>query len=525
MVFYVLRRDDSLKVALVCALLAPVVLFGGSFGPLLLLQQVAFIGLICSIRFRLFDRSTRFQMALPITGRDLLAARIGGTVLIVWFPLATGLLFLAANHRAGSQYLLQGGAVLTFCAILPLTVQVRAASMSLPMSIGLSGTASAAGIGAWFVLSPFVHFWVFAALSVAFIVRACLLAPAAFEVSSAGFTWVPPRFWSLPAPFWWPLARSAMPWMGALIFLWGYCMAMSPVKSLPYVSTMSGVGLLCRTRAGWLYGLPLSRRVILWSTLAVTAVPFLFGLAAATWIYRPSFLPVERPMVGHFMTRGDPLDFRLHETNVALEYWRHAPSGKVPLIEAPWGETAVPRSISIVGFVFYNPYTATKASSDRFFAWQFENATQALHGRRISYGQYLHTRPGDWPDYPRRNRVNVAAFAALTFGLLFGAYLQELTISRWLSGKRFARAIPLANALLLGAGLLLADALLSAVMANPMPISSLLQALFMRLAALPLPTWALAAIGAVPCLAMYLLLEWQCGRSEIVNTPAVTAAP
>jgi hypothetical protein len=292
-------------------------------------------------------------------------------------------------------------------------------------------------------------------------------------------------------------------------------------KLLPYVVLILGVGLLVQMRMGWLYGLPLSRRSILWLKLAGTAMPFLLGMAAGTWIYRPSFFPVQHPSVGEFIPGVDPGDSQSHGTNVALEYWRHAPGGRVPSIEAPWGETVVPRSLSILGFVLYNPYTVRKQSSDRFFEWQFENAAQALHGRRISYAQY---RYGNRPEYPQHNRLNVVTLWALAFELLFAVYLRELTLSRRLSGKRFAQAFAAGAVALLGGGLMLGDVLFSRALPDSMVFSSLLQALFMRVAALPLPTWALAAIGAVPCVAMYLLLDWQSRRSEIVNSPAVTTS-
>ena len=53
------------------------------------------------------------------------------------------------------------------------------------------------------------------------------------------------------------------------------------------------------------------------------------------------------------------------------------------------GETGQPASRSILGIALYNPYTATKANSRRFFDWQLGNATQAMYGRRRSLDEYL----------------------------------------------------------------------------------------------------------------------------------------
>ena len=525
MVLYLLKRDESLKVALVCTLLAPMVLLGGGSGPLVFVQQVAFIGFFCGIRLGLFHRGTRFQMALPIPGRDLLLVKLAGTLLAIWLPIAMAALFLAAKHRHGWQSLLQGGAVLTFGAILPLTVRLREGTLSPPVSIALPVSALAAGFGAWFVLSPIAHFAVFAAISGILVLRACLLVPDAFEVlpRRASNNRKSHSFWRFPAPVWWALTRTAMPWVGAVIFVWVYCFTVNVAKALPYTVPIFAVGLFCRTRSIWLLSLPLSRRAFLWLMLGVTLVPFLAGVAAATWIYRPSFMPVLRPRVGEFMGL-DVHDFHLGETNVPLEFWRHAPAGKVPLIEAPWGETVVPRTMSVLGFSLYNPYTATNANSDRFFDWQFENATQAVHGRRISYGQYQQIPNDATLGYPRQKRMDVIAFPVLAFWLLCGAYLQELTLSRRISGTGLVQLLSAASVILLGGGFILVDALSFIVLRGTGVPTSLLQALFMRIAALPLPTWTLAAIGAVPCLAMYLLLERQSARSEIVNMPAVTTA-
>ena len=512
MVLYLLRRDDSLKIALVCALLAPCVLVAGGPGPLLFLQQILFVGIFAAVRLRLLQRSTRFQLALPIASRDLLLVRIAGVLLAVWFPITVAAMFLAANHRQGLLNLLQGGAVITLAALLPLTWRLSEAAISLLAQVGLPAGVLAIGAAMWFVLPPLAHLTIFTVLSIALAARTLIAAPSAFEVSGERVSWAPPSFWSLPAAACWPIVRTALPWVGILIFLFVYCFTVSVVKVYSYVLLTFGLGMLCRARFAWLQGLPLSRRAILWMTLAVTAAPFLAAVAAATWIHRPSFIPLVRPRVGQFMVGLDPRDRHLYETNVPLEFWRRAPNGKPPLIRAPWGETGVPYSRSILGFVLYNPYSATKTNSDSFFEWQFENATQALNGRRIPFEQYRLIPYRDIPDYPQQNRVDVIAFAVLAFWVLTGAYLQE---SR----------IPQAVVMTIGGAFMFVDSAGAVIFFGTSNLSSLLQALFMPVAALPLPTWALAAIGAVPCLAIYLLLEWQSARSEIVNTPAIITSP
>jgi hypothetical protein len=216
-----------------------------------------------------------------------------------------------------------------------------------------------------------------------------------------------------------------------------------------------------------------------------------------------------RPRIGQYMPGIDDDKFKFW-TNVPLEFWWHAPDGRVPAIESPWAETAQPLSISICGFKFYNPYTATEANSERFFEWQVGNATQAIYGRRMSLEQARDVPYAATPDYPQKNRVDILSFAALLFWLLFGVYLRELSLSRCLGGTRFARClilIPLVAVLPLAFG----DAFYSVSVIEP-----LLQAVFMHLAAMLPHNWlAFLAIAAAPSLLMYLLVERQFARSEM----------
>jgi hypothetical protein len=249
----------------------------------------------------------------------------------------------------------------------------------------------------------------------------------------------------------------------------------------------------------------------------------LAGVAANKWIYTPPFIPQSRARVGTFMPwQGiNPRDMFQHETNVPLEFWRHA-SGPVPTTQAPWGETARPRSTSILGFVLYNPYTATKANSDRFFEWQVGNATQTMYGRRISWEQYAHLPYDKTPPYPHQARVDILAFALLAFLLLACVYLRELSLSPTLAGTIFARYLPTAITVSMVASMFV-DSLFCVPRYGVMMFGTVLQALLMHLAAiLPQNPVAFGAIAAAPLIPIYFLVERQFARAEIV--PSVTNA-
>jgi hypothetical protein len=210
----------------------------------------------------------------------------------------------------------------------------------------------------------------------------------------------------------------------------------------------------------------------------------------------------------------DPHDKFLYRTNVPLEFWRYAPGARTPAIQAPWGEPAQPSSKSILGFTFYNPYTATDRNSARFFEWQVGNATQTMYGRRMSWEQFQELDYYATPDYPDKNRMDILTFAALAWWLLFGVYLRELALSRWLGNTRFARYLAPAALVPFGAWMWV-ELAVGLPRFGTMITGPLLQVLFMRLVAVLPHSWpALSAIAALPSLLMYLLVEWQFARSE-----------
>jgi hypothetical protein len=123
MIFFLLRRDDSLKMGLMLALAAPLALLAheGRIAAGALVGAAVYAALLCAIRSRLDRRATVLEMALPLAGREILAVRMIGALSIVWIPTTVAVLLLLVTHRHEVRPLLQGASILTVAALLPLT--------------------------------------------------------------------------------------------------------------------------------------------------------------------------------------------------------------------------------------------------------------------------------------------------------------------------------------------------------------------------------------------------------------------
>ncbi|HEX3743796.1 MAG TPA: hypothetical protein VHW09_07695 [Bryobacteraceae bacterium] len=516
MIFFLLRRDDSLKMGLMLALAAPLALLAheGRIAAGALVGAAVYAALLCAIRSRLDRRATVLEMALPLAGREILAVRMIGALSIVWIPTTVAVLLLLVTHRHEVRPLLQGASILTVAALLPLNLRLRQASITPWLSLGLWTSAAASGAALWFVVPPTVHLSLFASASVVLIVRACLAVPNTFEISPRGVDQHRPAARRFGRPAWWPIFRSVLPWLAAALFLWGALLLPNIVIALQYSVFAILFAALPRDHTRWLQALPISNRGLLWITMATTAIPILAGVACGTWVYRPAFVPQSHPRIGQYMRGVGFHDKAINRTNVPLEFWRRAPGGQVPTIKAPWEETAKPLSISILGFKLFNPYSASDANTERFFEWQVGNATQAMYGQRMSF-EHAEFMPHDaTPNYPQENRIDILAFALLAVVVLFGVYLRELWLSRSWSRVRFTLVV-VAPLLIC----MVSDSILSVARYGvPSLTGALLRAVLMHLATvLPRNSLALGAIAAVPPLLMYMLVERQFSRAEFTG--------
>ena len=570
MVLFLLRRDDSLKVALMSVFLAPLVLlsgrgWGGAFG---FLQAFAFVVLMSAFQLRLVGHASRFEAALPISGRQLYLLRVAGRLAMVWLPMVSACVVLLLVRRTVDEplamQLVQGSAVLMLAVLAPLSVRLQEAAVPGGVSLALSATVLASGAVLWFFLPPLVHLLVFVAASALVFLWAYGKVPPSFLIAPTEVVDQRPRAmrrtWRRPA--WWLLWRSACPWLAFALFAMGIFTGWEFAFSLPACAFVFQAGFLGRSGTRWLQSLPISHRTLLALTLATTVTPFVAGAVIGRWIVRPpSFIADFFQSSGPSVGGGGPYasrdsQFSYSDTNVPLEYWRCAPGGSVPVIRAPWGETVHPPPISILGLTFYNPYasaynpwwtqrgdTSANRNSERFFEWQYENATQRLYGQRIAFSQYYDaverasTGSGSGEptmrqilqtmrqahrllsiEDPGKTRVDILILATILFWLLAGAFLRELALWHSLQRSiRFDRRLLFLTALPWLASLWF-DMFYQFRNGTPV-LTPLTHVLFRNASALlPQNLAALTVIAALPSLAMYLLLERQFAKSEMTGT-------
>jgi hypothetical protein len=181
------------------------------------------------------------------------------------------------------------------------------------------------------------------------------------------------------------------------------------------------------------------------------------------------------------------------------------------------GETVQPASLSILGFEFYNPYASEKANSRRFFNWQFERATGALHGKSIPVDRYEDAAIANrLPLVTERPRIGILTLAVLLFGCLSSIFLSQLAFSQSRRFGQLTRYFAINAALIAPALAAFAldgfyDTHINTTVTLPFIRASLLRLSDL----LPQNPWAAAAIALVPSLAMYFLLERQFARSEM----------
>jgi hypothetical protein len=474
------------------------------------------------------QRASLFEAALPIRGRELFLARLLSTLAITWLPLLTWV--VATLIRRDSywpvSYILDLSAIATLAIILPYSI--RAGEISAPpvRLVILSWIALAAASAlAIYVLTPVMALTLFAFAIVAVFVMAWTAIPESFQTAprEAGAaaalispTTESPTGRSNADGWWWPILRSVVAPIALLYFLLMAVFGALGAMWLLYFFFSSIVYSITRQRTRWMCSLPLSHRGLLLIGLVPMIVSVPGGLALGTNIHLPYQLgggmtinhdaPTPRATTRYFNNR----------TNVALEYWRRSPDGRPPAIVAPWGESYPPDVLTVLGVSFYNPYSSGEGSSQRFIEWQFERATTAVYGRPISLEEYDAdgaVRPPRVTRSPRMQILNGGAILALVLCL---AFLGEL--ARWhrLSGTRPGRTIAMVVTIA-PMFLVIAD-MIYGIKHGTQLITPATEAILLHASRI-LPSGVLPVIvtAAVPVIAMYALLEWQFGKSEMTE--------
>jgi hypothetical protein len=480
MILRLIARDPAWKIALVLAVpawVAPQI--PGIDNPLLALSPVVLLGSLVNPQ----RRATLLEVSLPISARDLFLARLLSMLALVWFPFLTGeLAFYAATRW--SVGLLECAALMTLLILLPLAARVERPACPVWMVAVVWIDGIAAGWAGLHFLPPAVFLTLCAVAVTAVFLRTWVAIPPSFQV--APLEAVSQRSGTVKqratAPVWRIFARFALPWwylplgMAVLVqsFLGGWWWFWAWICSTLMYS-------LTRSRTRWLEALPVPRRALLLVALIPMAFPVLIGAGLGSTIWHVDQRRAGTPNV-----------------EVPVRFWSHAPGGVPPVLKAPWGETAQPATVTVLGYAFYNPYTVGPQNSARFLDWQYEQALERVYHKPPQPTDLAVARPAGSPGMLRPS-VQILFVAAFFLLALYSAWLDELNNGSRLSRPSLWRRVAPALEIFWVIYFVL----------PPWPVLSLGIA-----AHVPDNPAVLVALAAIPVLLVLLLLDWQVRRSD-----------
>lgn len=474
------------------------------------------------------QRASPFEAALPIRARELFLARLLFTVAVVWLPLlAWFLAVLGHGETLWSPYaVLETSAIATLALMLPNAV--RSGELNTPpfriIALPFVALAVVSAL-AIYVLTPALALTLFVLAIVAVFLVTWLAIPESFQTApvkaGAAAALVSATNESIAvrkgaAGWWWPILRSTIAPTSLLFFLLMVVWGAIGGPWLVYIFIVgTSVAMTTRLRTRWMYGLPLSHRAF----LAIVLVPIILTVPGGLTIgvnVRIPFLtrmesitrrgPDTHPTVHYFSSR----------TNVPLEYWRRAPDGPLLAITASWGESYQPDTFRALGVTWYNPYSSGETSSQRFIEWQFERATTAVYGRPISLAAYDAdgaVRPPQITRSPRMQILNGGGILAVVLCIVF---FTEVGRSNRLTRTRPGRIIATMAGIVPMFGAI-ADMLNETRIGTPLFTPATESVLLHVSRILPSGLLPVIAVAAVPVIAMYALLEWQFGKSEMAD--------
>lgn len=200
-------------------------------------------------------------------------------------------------------------------------------------------------------------------------------------------------------------------------------------------------------------------------------------------------------------------------TSAPLSRWQRVHERTSPRVSAPWGETVLADTITVLGRLLYNPYTVRVGNSTRFADWQFERLSAAHFGEPLTYREFTARANHELP-MPAVQRWSVqvlcagVAFAYIV--LFFAAYELQLhhRVSRLSTAQQMVTLLPLV--------VWLAPPLLI-VMSGRARGGSLGTPFFEAWAltvSRALPPWLVPLVALLPMVAAFGLLLRQARRSE-----------
>jgi hypothetical protein len=483
-----------------------------------------------SVSLFLSQRATLFEAALPIRARDIFIHRTLFGILLTWIPIATWMIvsrmhsgpvndsgsFFAVDLMTQFEIL----AIATLAFLAPNAIRPGILSLRGDRSIGLTSLAVAIVGTLGIIYAPSAIMLTASALACVAVFHftwrsipeSFQLAPVDAKPRRTARVLTPDENTSAPVHWWRPIARSGF---SGILLPGFFSMLASTVGGMPLSFVLfwcSSTIVTVRYQTRWLLTLPLSPRQLLWVNMSSTIMPVLGALLLGFSLL--SALHVDSMTRGAPRSRSAQEQFYYH-TNISLAFWERLPSGgQPPEIMAPWGEKSPAHTVSFIGTVLYNPFSAVRSNSREFREWQFERASRAMYGQTIPFAQY----DTGSVNYPPRLNTNtstriVAGGSIVTLALLI-VFLCELP--RWHafgSRKRMRiAAITFAAAPLIGVFAIE----MFYMMRDGIFLMPLLEPVLFELSGrLPSNVFLVLVISALPVAAMYLLVEWQFRRSEM----------
>jgi hypothetical protein len=386
-------------------------------------------------------RATVFDAALPLSARDIVAARLLTKLLLITIPTVAFVVTwqVALADLFPLSRFLEAMAITALAVLLPHGVRPGVLNLSmrdayvwpiavLAMVSGLILWLVPATVGAVLLGSAVaaLAFWTIATV------------PASFErVATAGrggseAPAVRIRATNGRLGAWQPILQSMMP--VPVLTSFGFMLVWGWLGSWPWTLCLFPVTAhqALRQRTAWLATLPLSHRARLLAIAVPICLSTLGGLAIGRAL--PNLFGEDRRMSADAPnTRYENGSYYSSPARVPLTYWRRMRTRPLPAgathiswqveIVAPWGERVVADTLSILSATYFDPFTTTSQSSPRFVDWQFANATTAVYGRPISRGEF---RDKSIPRPPRV--VDAWSVQLLGAGLTLSALLYILLV-------------------------------------------------------------------------------------------------
>jgi len=480
-------------------------------------------------------RGSIFEASLPIRGREIVAARVLWILALVWLPIVAWLIATVGSELRALPVamVLDAGAVLTLAVLLPCAIrpeQVDEPPVWLTALLWIALAAPSVAVARF--LPPVVSMATFA---VAIVVTArwiWIRVPGSLEVAPRKTLKEKPsnlaRSLSTIEPAasgraWKPLllalfqgGKNASGNQSYSILIWyALFLILGLTNENSFVALIYLMLPLSMARQGtrWLTAFPISNRARLWCVL----VPGVFialgcvglgGLVSSTFFRNRMSMSANAPEGSHYR---DDL------TRVPLEFW-HRATGE-PVIRAPWGETAMADTLSVLRVELQNPYTTNVGNSPRFVEWQLHRATTAVYGLPMTIAVYRSRKAASTlpPKAISSQRMQILNVMTLIGIALLLAFLVELSQRYWFEGNRLSNYIVQSFFALF----LLSPIAVDWIYAK-YPMSSvtrsIVEAALLRVSAfLPASLLALTIISALPAIAIYAMLQWQFDRADSVE--------